>query len=109
MTSLGDRRERVRLEVVGALRGSLELSATARVINISQTGALIESPLAMPVDSTQVVHFTVDGEDVPVEARVRHVRQAPHSSKAEYLVGVEFMFVPVALGQRIEQLPPETV
>jgi hypothetical protein len=107
MTSLGDRRVQIRLEVVGALRGTLELPATARVLNISQTGALIESPLAMPLDSTQVVHFTLDGEDVPVEARVRHVRQAPGGARAEYLVGVEFTSAPLALMQRIEQFPPD--
>jgi len=105
MSALGDRRIRVRLEVVGALRGTLELKATARVLNISQTGALIQSPLAVPIDSTQIVHFSVDGEDVPVEALVRHVRRAETTD--HYLVGVEFMSAPITLLHNIEQRAPD--
>jgi c-di-GMP-binding flagellar brake protein YcgR len=104
MTSLGDRRVRVRLEVVGALRGTLEVPATARLVNISHSGALIELPLAVPVDSTQIVHFTVNGTDVPVEARVRHVRQAGGERRTDYLVGVEFVSAPLAVVQHVEKL-----
>lgn len=107
MSSLGDRRARVRLEVVGALRGMLELPATARLLNISRTGALLESSLAFPLDSIQSVHFDVNGEDVAVEAHVRHVRHAP-SETPEYLVGVEFVAVPAALLYSIEQLAADS-
>jgi c-di-GMP-binding flagellar brake protein YcgR len=105
MSALGDRRSCVRLEVVGALRGTLELTATARVVNISQTGALIQSPLAVPLDSIQIVHFNVDGEDVPVEALIRHVRHAESSD--DYLVGVQFMSAPITLLHNIEQRAPD--
>ena len=43
--ALGDRRSRVRLEVVGALWATLELTEPARVVNISREGALITSPV----------------------------------------------------------------
>jgi hypothetical protein len=79
--------------------------AAARVLNISQTGALIQSPLAVPIDSTQIVHFSVDGEDVPVEALVRHVRRAETTD--DYLVGVEFMSAPITLLHNIEQRTPD--
>ena len=71
MSSLGDRRARVRFEVVGALRGMLELPARARLLNISRTGALIESPLAFPLESSQVVYFSLAGGEVAVETRVQ--------------------------------------
>ena len=51
--ALGDRRSRVRLEVVGALWATLELTEPARVVNISRDGALITSPVAMPPESVQ--------------------------------------------------------
>jgi hypothetical protein len=46
----------------------------------------------------------VDGRDVPVEARVRHVRQTQTEGKADYLVGVEFLSTPLAVMQHVEQL-----
>ena len=51
--ALGDRRSRVRLEVVGALWATLELTEPARVVNISREGALITSPVPMPPESVQ--------------------------------------------------------
>jgi hypothetical protein len=73
--ALGDRRARVRLEVVGALWATLELSEPARVVNISRDGALITSPVAMPPDSIQPLHLKLHGHDITVDARVRHVRR----------------------------------
>ena len=54
--ALGDRRSRVRLEVVGALWATLELTEPARVVNISRDGALITSPVPMPPESVQPLH-----------------------------------------------------
>jgi c-di-GMP-binding flagellar brake protein YcgR len=108
MNSLGDRRARVRLEVVGALRGMLGLPASVRLLNISRTGALIETPMAVPLESIQSVHFTVNGEDVAVEAHVRHVRHVEREGVPEYLVGVEFLSMPPALLHSIEQLAAES-
>ena len=104
MRPLGDRRARVRLEVVGVLWGSLEVTPTARVLNISRTGALIESPLGVPLESIQSVRFTVGGEAVTVDARVRHLRRVPNAETPEYLVGIEFLSTPEALLNSIERL-----
>src|SRR5437870_2075071 len=40
MRPLGDRRARVRFEVVGSFWGTVDLAEPARVININRTGAL---------------------------------------------------------------------
>jgi hypothetical protein len=104
MRPLGDRRARVRLEVVGVLWGTLEVTPTARVVNISRTGALIESPLGVPLESVQSIRFTVGGEAVTVDARVRHLRRISTAEAPEYLVGIEFLSAPDALLNSIERL-----
>ena len=104
MRPLGDRRARVRLEVVGVLWGTLEVTPAARVLNISRTGALIESPQSVPLESIQSVRFTVAGEAIMVDARVRHLRRGSGAEAPEYLVGVEFLSMPDALLHSIERL-----
>jgi hypothetical protein len=103
MCALGDRRIRARMEVMGTLRGTLDTPAAVRLVNVSLTGALLESPLALPVDSIQVVHFNVDGNDVPVESLVRHVRDTRADSTSKYLVGIEFISAPLALLRNLDQ------
>jgi hypothetical protein len=91
LMALGDRRSRVRLEVVGALWATLELVEPARVVNISRDGALITSPLPMALESVQPLHLTLEGRDVIVDARVRHVRRVSGPDEPlQYLVGIEF-------------------
>lgn len=96
--ALGDRRSRVRLEVVGALWATLELTEPARVVNISRDGALITSPVAMTPESIQPLHLRLEGQDVTVDARVKHVRRVSTPDEPiRYLVGVEFLSTPPAL------------
>jgi hypothetical protein len=98
MTGLGDRRSRVRLEVVGTLWATLELTEPARVVNICKEGALIASPVAMPPGSVQSLHLNIEGQDVTVDARVRHIRRVSAADqRPEYLVGVEFVALPAPL------------
>jgi len=98
--ALGDRRARVRLEVVGALWATLELTEPARVVNISKDGALLTSPVAMPPESIQPLHLKLEGQEIIVEARVRHVRRVSGPEEPiRYLVGVEFLSVPPALAR----------
>ena len=92
MTQLGDRRASVRLEVVGSLWASLELNEIARVINSSETGALVASRTPSAIDAIQPVHLQVGGRDLHVTARVRHVRRATAlDGSPEYLIGLEFV------------------
>jgi hypothetical protein len=105
MRRLGDRRAHMRLEVVGALWGTLELSETASVLNVSATGALIESPVPAVPDSTQSVVFFVDDEEMKVETNVRYSqRVVPEDDPPQYLIGLEFMSPPTRLVNSIEQL-----
>jgi hypothetical protein len=96
MRALGDRREQIRLEVVGSLWGTLETDKRARLVNISDTGALIESPLPAVVDSKQTVRFALDGREITMEARVRHMAQIPRPGGVgtHYHIGLEFLGSP---------------
>jgi hypothetical protein len=89
---LGDRRSRLRLEVVGSLWGALDFEDVARVVNISDTGLLIAARSAPPLDSVQAIRLRRDGHEVTVVARVRHFRQTTGpAGSPEYLVGLELV------------------
>ena len=97
MKPFGDRRARVRYEVVGALFGLLEVAEPAHVINISTTGALITSPQPVPVGSSQPVLFTVNGKQVPMSVTVRRVQLIEGGETPQFHVGVEFVSSPEPL------------
>lgn len=101
---LGDRRSRVRLEVVGSLWGTIDVHEPARVLEISKGGALILSSVAAAPDSVQVLSLSVDGSPVSVDARVRHVRAVPATDDhpVQYLLGVEFLALPAMLTHALE-------
>src|SRR5262245_34203774 len=109
MASLGDRRARVRMEVLGTLWGTLELREAARVLNISASGALIDSPQPAALESAMPVSLVVEGEEVAVETKVRHLRQIVREGEApRYHIGVEFVAPPRALLRSIEQIASRT-
>jgi len=92
MNQLGDRRTSIRLEVVGTLWGAFELTDKARVLNISDTGALVAAPVAPALGSLQPVQLKIGGKEVTVDAHVRHLKQrAGQGGVAEYLIGLEFV------------------
>ena len=99
MRPLGDRRGRIRLEVVGSLWGTLEISRPARVLNISGHGVLVESPIPAAINSTQTIRLVVDGEEVRVDAQVRHVLRVEPSGVEDthYQIGLEFLEAPPSL------------
>jgi len=100
---MSNRRSEVRYDIVGALWGQLELHDEARLRNVSVTGALLESPVAAAVDSTQVVQLSVDGQPVAVEGRVRHVTPLRgERGFTKFLIGVEFVSLPTSVLQSIE-------
>ena len=109
---LGDRRSRVRYDVVGTLWGLLELSEKARIRNVSRTGVLIESPFPAALASTHTVTLIVDGESVDVDARVRHVRLVEStgsktsgaSEGPRYVIGLEFLSPPESVLRSIDHL-----
>ena len=103
MRRVGDRRSAVRLEVVGALWGTLEFHKQARVIDLNQDGALLEYPVPVLPDSVHVVTLEHNGTRISLEVRVRHVRPAHSASGTPCLAGVEFLSVPAALPELVAE------
>lgn len=102
---LGDRRGKPRFEIVGQLWGSLETVEPLRTHNLSRGGALVESRVALPLQSIQRFRVAFDGVPANVHARVCHVRPGGRpGSPATYLVGLEFVDVPPGLSDHIERL-----
>ena len=102
MRPLGDRRRRIRLEVVGSLWGALEVDRQAQLVNISRTGALIVSPVPAAVDSTQSVKLTIEGHEVKLAARVRHMQRMDEGAGPRYRIGLEFLEEPAVLVHALE-------
>jgi hypothetical protein len=106
---VSDRRAEPRYDVIGALWGVLELHEEARLRNVSATGVLLDSPVPMALDSAQTIRLAVDGQDVTVDARVRHVRQQTDDLREpRYVIGIEFIEPPSPVLQSIEQLSAST-
>src|SRR5262245_53584127 len=92
---LGDRRNRVRYEIVGQLWGSLETFEPMEVHNLSQGGALVETRLPLNADSVQRLRLTAQEQTLDLQARVAHVSQRQDVTAPEnYLVGVQFLSLP---------------
>jgi PilZ domain len=91
MPPLGDRRSWARFEVVGALSGSLEVTARAPIVNINHYGMLVSAPVAPPIDSRLILRLVLGQHHVSVDARVRHTRPASAEAGSTYLVGFEFL------------------
>ena len=104
MKPLGDRRARVRFEVVGTLWGALDLHESSRIVDISRSGVLVESSLALPPDSVQPVRLEIGGEEVRVDGRVRHLRRITDENHAAYLIGLEFLSPPAPVVAFVDQL-----
>jgi hypothetical protein len=107
MSPLADRRARLRYEVLGTLRGTLEISELVRVQNISSDGALIETPTSVAVGATQSIQMTLGGEPLRMVARVRHVTQVGRSPEVRYAAGVEFVSASEALSMTLASLIDE--
>jgi hypothetical protein len=105
---LGDRRARVRFEVLGTLRGTLELTESARVVNISAHGALIESAAKVALGSLHELQLTLDGHRARVAARVCRLEPVNGPSGSPlYLIALEFLSPSSALAESIRMLAGE--
>jgi hypothetical protein len=93
---------------LGTLRGTFEVTEPASIVNISHTGVLIQSPLAVAVDSIQSVRLNVLGREAIVDARVRHVERDYQDGSPFYLVGLEFVSAPNSLLETIERLKSQS-
>jgi hypothetical protein len=85
------------------LWGTLETERQAHVENISRGGALITSPIPAAVDSTQAVTLNVEGHDVTLSARVRHLQRLLDAQGGPlYRIGLEFLEAPAVLLHALE-------
>src|SRR5262249_50365210 len=107
MTLLSDRRSRQRYEVLGVLRGTLELSEHVRVQNISGAGALIEMSAPATVGATQLIERVLVGQTTRTSFRVRHVTPLGQAPNTLYHVGVEFVSTPAELKATVASLISE--
>jgi len=89
---------------VGALRGALDLDRQAQLLNISRTGALIMSPIPAALDSIQSLRLTIEGHEVRLAARVRHLQRLadPGAGEPRYRIGLEFLEAPAVLAHALE-------
>jgi len=101
MHRVGDRRSAVRLEVVGALWGTLEVCRKARILDLSQDGALLEYPMPIVRDTVHTVALEHNGHRFHLDVRVRHVRPAKAHGVAVYRAGVEFLAIPDSLAELV--------
>lgn len=104
MRSAGDRRLRVRFEVIGAFWGTFDAGDAVRVHNLTHHGALIESNRPLAVESVQSVCLMLDGQPAMADARVRHLKQTETRDRHRYLVGVEFLSAPTAFIEAVDRL-----
>ena len=93
MRRVGDRRARARLDVVGSLWGTLETRKRAQLVDLSETGALLLSPVHLAPNTVHTLEMTHVGRDFAMEVRVRHAR--PASPSGAYHLGVEFLSHPL--------------
>lgn len=100
---LGDRRNRVRYEIVGQLWGSLETFEPLEVHNISLGGALVETRIPLNADSVQRLRLTAPAETAELQARIAHVSQRQDVMAPEnYLIGVQFIELPPAVADYVD-------
>jgi hypothetical protein len=64
---------------------------------------LLESPLPFALQSTETLRLLVEGEEVAVDAHVRHLRQViREGAQPHFLIGLEFVSPPSSLIESIE-------
>lgn len=104
MRRLGDRRGHPRFEIMGQLWGSLETIEPLRLCNLGLGGAMVESPVPLPVDSVQRLRVAYDGHVSDVQARVLHVRVSEFPSEGgRFLIGLEFLALRSPLADYVER------
>jgi hypothetical protein len=105
---LSDRRGRLRFELVGELAAALKVVEVLPVKDISWKGALVESAVALPVESVQTLRLVSGDVSGEVTARVRHVTAAAAADGSEcYRIGFEFIDLQPAMREELGRLSDE--
>jgi hypothetical protein len=97
-----DRRNAIRFEIVGRLRGSLAAEPPVRLRDLGRGGALIEAPWSLVPNTVHNVRIDSDQHLLAIDARVSHVRRSYAGNS--YLIGLEFLHVDDAASTQIERL-----
>lgn len=100
----GDRRDRIRFEVFGFFWGTFDVRETARVRNLTSSGALIEADEPLAVESIQSIGLVIDGQETTSDVRVRHLRPLLGATGPRFLVGVEFLSASSAFQEAVDRL-----
>lgn len=104
MRTSGDRRSRIRFEVFGAFWGTFDADDSARVLDLTRYGVLVEATRPLVVESIQRICLVVDGQPTMADARVRHLRATMTDHGARYFIGMEFVTASVAFADEVERL-----
>lgn len=101
---LGDRRNRPRYDIVGELWGTLETVVRMPLRNVGRGGLLMESHVPLAPNSVHRLSFSSNGEEMPAQVCVRHVRPATTvEGEPCFLIGLEFISVQPIMVDRISQ------
>jgi hypothetical protein len=102
---LSDRRGRLRFELVGERTAALRIVEVLAVKDLSRKGALVESAVALPVESVHTLRLETGDVSGEVTARVRHVTAAQTANgSARYRIGFEFLDLQSSLGDQLGRL-----
>ena len=102
---LGDRRGRLRFELVGELAAVFGTIDPLTARDISWRGASVESTVPLPLDSVQSLRFVTGDQVGEVTVRVRHVtRTDSPDGRERYRIGFEFLDLQPAMRDEIGHL-----
>jgi hypothetical protein len=97
---VADRRNGLRFEIVGRLRGTLVAEPAVQLHNISLGGVLVEAPWPLSHGSVHTIRLETDKHLATADARVCHVRQ--QWDTGHFLIGLEFVGADAALTAQLE-------
>ena len=102
---LSDRRGRLRFELVGERAAALRIVEVLTVKDLSRKGALVESAVALPIESVHTLRLEAGDVSGEVTARVRHVTAAQAANgSARYRIGFEFLDLQSSLHDELGRL-----
>ncbi len=97
-----DKRRVERIPVRVPIPAEITIAQPARLIEISEVGARIESGVALHLDAIHEVHLDMVGTAAVLRARVVHCHLSEVGSEgAVYSAGVEFLEMPESVGDRL--------
>jgi PilZ domain-containing protein len=101
---LGDRRGRLRFELVGELAAVFGTVDALTARDVSWRGASVESPVPLPLDSVQSLRFVMGDQVGEVTVRVRHVTRTDCPGGERYRIGFEFLDLQPEMREEIGRL-----